>query len=126
MTGPYRRSGCASAQELIERVQADQVSLLRFAYCDLAGITRCKAIHVSQLPDRLVSGVGLTRAQMALNVLDELIDIEGMVPVGETGPPGDVLPRAGFPVSSGCLLAGAPARTVLDEEVPGRGGVLPA
>ena len=72
-----------TAQELTERVHADQVSLLRFAYCDLAGITRCKAIHVSQLPDRLVSGVGLTRAQMALNVLDELIDIEGMVPVGE-------------------------------------------
>jgi hypothetical protein len=46
--------------ELTERVQADQVSLLRFAYGDLAGITRCKAIHVSQLPDKLVSGVGLT------------------------------------------------------------------
>jgi len=49
-----------TAQELTERVQADQVSLLRFSYCDLAGITRCKAVHVSQLPDKLVSGVGLT------------------------------------------------------------------
>src|SRR5664279_6384726 len=72
-----------TAPGLTERVQADEVSLLRFAYCDLAGITRCKAIHVSQLPDKLVSGTGLTRAQMALNVLDELIDIEGMAPVGE-------------------------------------------
>jgi glutamine synthetase len=71
-----------TAQELTERIQGDEVSLLRFAYCDLAGITRCKAIHVSQLPDKLVSGVGLTRAQMAVNVLDELIDIEGMVPIG--------------------------------------------
>jgi len=72
-----------SVQELTDRIRADEVGLLRFAYCDLAGITRCKAIHVSQLPDRLISGVGLTRAQMALNVLDELIDIEGMAPVGE-------------------------------------------
>lgn len=79
------RNGCdlTSVQELVERITADEVSLLRFAYCDLAGITRCKAIHVSQLPDKLVSGTGLTRAQMALNVLDELIDIEGMAPVGE-------------------------------------------
>ncbi len=72
-----------SVQALWERIEREQVSLLRFAYCDLAGITRCKAVHVPQLPDKLVTGAGLTRAQMALNVLDELIDIDGMIPVGE-------------------------------------------
>jgi glutamine synthetase len=60
VTDRRQETRMTTAQELTERVQADQVSLLRFAYCDLAGITRCKAIHVSQLPDKLVSGVGLT------------------------------------------------------------------
>jgi len=38
----YQETRMTTAQELTERVQADQVSLLRFSYCDLAGITRCK------------------------------------------------------------------------------------
>jgi hypothetical protein len=40
-------------------------------------------IHASHLANMLREGLGLTRAQMAMNLLEQLIDIEGMEPVGE-------------------------------------------
>lgn len=57
--------------------------LIRFEYCDVSGVARTKAVHVSQLPDKLREGVALTRAQMAINLLEDLVPIEGMEPVGE-------------------------------------------
>jgi glutamine synthetase len=68
---------------LLKQVEQDCVELVRFAYCDLAGISRCKAVHVSQLEHKLVEGVSLSRAQMALNVVDDLVAVGGMEPVGE-------------------------------------------
>lgn len=59
------------------------VQLVRFLYCDYAGVTRGKALHVAQLADKLREGTGLTRAMMAMNLLDQLQYIEGMKPVGE-------------------------------------------
>lgn len=78
--------------DLLRRVERDGVRWIRFAYCDLAGISRCKAIHVSQLPYKLVEGVSLSRAQFALNALnalnaldalDNLVHVPGLRPVGE-------------------------------------------
>ncbi|HLX55899.1 MAG TPA: glutamine synthetase family protein [Ktedonobacteraceae bacterium] len=69
--------------EVINRAQEAGVLLARFLYCDHSGVTRAKAIHVSHLPHKLREGIGLTRAQMAMNLLEQLIDIEGMEPVGE-------------------------------------------
>ena len=69
--------------EVINRAQAAGVLLVRFLYCDHSGVTRAKQIHVSHLPHKLREGLGLTRAQMAMNLLEQLIDIEGMEPVGE-------------------------------------------
>jgi glutamine synthetase len=69
--------------EVINRAQAAHVQLVRFIYCDHSGVTRAKAIHVSHLAHKLREGVGLTRAQMAMNLLEQLIDIDGMEPVGE-------------------------------------------
>jgi glutamine synthetase len=59
------------------------VRVVRFLYCDHSGVTRGKAIHVAHLATKLREGLGLTRAQMAINLLDQLIPIEGMEPVGE-------------------------------------------
>ena len=73
--------------EVIGQVTAaarrEDVRLIRFEYCDASGVARSKAIHVAQLGHKLIEGVSLTRAQMAINVLEQLVDIEGMAPVGE-------------------------------------------
>src|SRR5260370_42104718 len=69
--------------EVINRAQAAQVQLERFLYCDHSGVTRAKVIHVSHLANKLREGLGLERAQMAMNLLEELSDIDCMEPIGE-------------------------------------------
>jgi glutamine synthetase len=69
--------------EVINLAQTANIQLVRFLYCDHSGVTRAKAIHVSHLANKLRKGIGLTRAQMAMNLLEQLIDIDGMEPVGE-------------------------------------------
>src|ERR1051326_4974929 len=69
--------------EVIEMAQNAHVQLVRFLYCDFSGVTRAKQILASHLPHKLNEGLGLTRAQMAMNLLEQLIDIDGMEPVGE-------------------------------------------
>ncbi len=69
--------------EVINLAQTAHIQLVRFLYCDHSGVTRAKAIHVSHLAHKLREGIGLTRAQMAMNLLEQLIDIDGMQPVGE-------------------------------------------
>ncbi|GAC1580579.1 MAG: glutamine synthetase family protein [Ktedonobacteraceae bacterium] len=68
---------------LINRAQLANIQLVRFVYCDYSGVTRAKVIHVSHLANKLREGIGLTRAQMAINLLEQLIEIDGMEPVGE-------------------------------------------
>lgn len=68
---------------LLRRASDDDVRLLRFLYCDPSGVIRGKQVHASRLPDAVRSGVGLTRAQNAINVLDDLVRIPDMEPVGE-------------------------------------------
>jgi glutamine synthetase len=70
-------------REVLAAARQSGVKLIRFEYCDVSGVARAKAIHVSQLADKLVEGVGLTRAQMSINMLEQMIHIEGMEPVGE-------------------------------------------
>lgn len=69
--------------DLVERVRADGVRLVRFLYGDPAGVVRGKQVHVERLADAARSGLGLTRAQNAINVLDDLVPVPGMEPVGE-------------------------------------------
>lgn len=70
-------------REIIAAAHQAGVRLVRFEYCDVSGVARTKAIHVDQLEHKLVEGVSLTRAQMSINLLEQVIDIEGMEPVGE-------------------------------------------
>ncbi len=69
--------------DVINQAREAGVLLVRFLYCDHTGVTHGKQVHVSQLPNKLREGVGLTRAQMAMNLLDHLVPVEGMEPVGE-------------------------------------------
>lgn len=72
-----------SIEDVVARAEADGVRLVRFLYCDPSGVIRGKNVHVKRLAARMREGVGLTRAQNAVNVLEDLVDVVGMEPVGE-------------------------------------------
>lgn len=66
-----------------ERAEVDEVELIRFLYADHGGVIRGKAASRARLADRLSSGIGHTVAMMAMNMLDQLQEVEDMGPVGE-------------------------------------------
>lgn len=68
---------------LLNRVSEDGARLVRFLYCDPSGVIRGKQVHAARLPGAVLSGVGLSRAQNAVNVLDDLVPIPDLEPVGE-------------------------------------------
>src|SRR3954470_21850730 len=85
--------------DLVERARLSGTRIVRFLFCDYSSIVHAKAVGSGSLGRKLTEGVGSTRAQMALNVRDELIDIPQMPPVGEVrldpdSPPHAALPRA--------------------------------
>ena len=69
--------------DIVSACTQSGVQLVRFLYCDYSGVARGKTIHVRHLAHKLQEGIGLTRAQMAINLLEELSDVRGMEPVGE-------------------------------------------
>ena len=69
--------------DLVERARLQGTRIVRFLFCDYSSIVHAKAVGSGSLRRKLTEGVGSTRAQMALNVRDELIDIPQMPPVGE-------------------------------------------
>ncbi len=70
-------------EEVLAAAREAGVKLVRFEYCDVSGVARTKAIHVAQLEHKLVEGVSLTRAQMSINLLEDMVHIDGMEPIGE-------------------------------------------
>lgn len=78
-----------NVDDVVEAAERAGVKTIRFVYCDHGGVIRAKAIQIDYLRDKLREGVGLTRAQMAMNMLDVLIAVEGMEPVGEIRLVGD-------------------------------------
>ena len=83
MRRPAKENTLEDVEGIVRKAEQEGVTMIRFAYCDLGGVTRCKAVHVSQLASKLVEGVSLSRAQMSMNILDELADVDEMTPVGE-------------------------------------------
>lgn len=69
--------------DVLAAAAEDNIRLIRFLYCDPSGMIRGKTVHGTQLADKIHEGVGLTRAQNAVNVFEELVHIPGMEPVGE-------------------------------------------
>ena len=64
-------------REVLAAARQSGVKLIRFEYCDVSGVARAKAVHVAQLAHKLVEGVGLTRAQMSISLLEQLVHIDG-------------------------------------------------
>ncbi len=70
-------------EQVVQAVQAANIRLIRFLYCDNGGLIRGKATHAAFLTERLTTGMGLTRAMQAMNMLDVLQPVEGLTAVGE-------------------------------------------
>ncbi|HRV91566.1 MAG TPA: glutamine synthetase family protein [Anaerolineae bacterium] len=70
-------------EKIIAAVQEANVRLVRFLYCDNGCTIRGKLAPSYSLAARLESGMGLTVAMQAMNMLDQLQAVEGMGPVGE-------------------------------------------
>src|ERR1700691_3685424 len=70
-------------EEVLRRAREENISLVRFLYADHGGIIRGKAAAAGRLAERIESGIGHTRAMMAMSMMDELSAVEGMGPVGE-------------------------------------------
>ena len=73
----------ATIEDVVGRARGDNVRLVRFLYCDPSGVIRGKTVHVERLASRMREGVGLTRAQNAISMLEQLVAVDGMAPVGE-------------------------------------------
>jgi len=70
-------------QALQRRATDEGTALTRFLYVDHGGIVRGKAAATGRLAERIESGIGHTRAMMAMSMMDELAPVDGMGPVGE-------------------------------------------
>ncbi|MEV0625704.1 glutamine synthetase family protein [Nonomuraea wenchangensis] len=71
------------ARRILERAELEGIELIRFLYADHGGVIRGKAASRSRLAERLGTGIGHTVAMMAMNMLDQLQDVEQLGPVGE-------------------------------------------
>ncbi|CAN5762254.1 glutamine synthetase family protein [soil metagenome] len=70
-------------KKVISKAHKADVRLIRFLYCDNGCTIRGKLAHINDLAARMESGIGLTVAMQAMNMLDQLQPVEGMGPVGE-------------------------------------------
>ncbi|MGH3282941.1 MAG: glutamine synthetase family protein, partial [Trebonia sp.] len=125
MSGDQRQA----AEEVVKRAARERVALTRFLYVDHGGIVRGKAAATARLAERISSGIGHTRAMMAMSMMDELATVEGMGPVGEVRIKPDISTFVTLPYARGAAamladqvnLDGRPwegcARTFLKEAV---------
>ena len=68
---------------VVEQANDGGAELIRFLYVDHGGVVRGKSTSRATLERRMMTGIGLTLAMQAMNMLDELQPVEGMGPVGE-------------------------------------------
>jgi glutamine synthetase len=69
--------------EVAAAARQHDLRLVRFQYCDLAGIIRAKSVHTGSLETRMATGLGLPAGLFGLNALDQPQTIEGLGPIGE-------------------------------------------
>ncbi|MFB4286840.1 glutamine synthetase family protein [Nonomuraea sp. ATR24] len=72
-----------AVRRILERTELEGVELIRFLYADHGGVIRGMAASRSRLAERLNTGIGHTVAMMAMNMLDQLQEVEHLGPVGE-------------------------------------------
>ena len=70
-------------EQVISAANAANVRLIRFLYCDNGCIIRGKLAPIDSLAKRIDTGISLTVAMQAMNMLDQLQPVAGMGPVGE-------------------------------------------
>ena len=70
-------------RRVVEAANDAGAELIRFLYVDHGGVVRGKSTSRTTLERRMSTGIGLTVAMQAMNMLDELQPVEGMGPVGE-------------------------------------------
>jgi glutamine synthetase len=70
-------------EKVVETAQQAGLSLIRFLYCDTNSIIRGKNVPIDRLRQRMADGVGISRALLAVNSLDELAPVPELTPVGE-------------------------------------------
>jgi glutamine synthetase len=70
-------------EQVMTACHTADVRLIRFLYCDNGCTIRGKLTHLAHLVNRIETGIGLTVAMQAMNMLDQLQPVEGMGPVGE-------------------------------------------
>ena len=73
----------AGIRRVVEEANNAPADLVRFLYVDHGGVVRGKSTSRASLEQRMATGIGLTVAMQAMNMLDELQDVDGMGPVGE-------------------------------------------
>jgi len=93
--------------ETMHRAARDKILLTRFLYVDHGGVVRGKAAATGRLAERIDSGIGHTRAMMAMSMVDELAPVDGMGPVGEVRIKPDPSTFVGLPYApgAGAMLA---------------------
>ncbi|WP_251548780.1 glutamine synthetase family protein [Neobacillus muris] len=69
--------------DVVREAEQAGVELVAFLYVDYGGITRGKLTHVDHLKSRMIGGIGLTSAMLAMNMLDQLQPVPEMSAVGE-------------------------------------------
>lgn len=72
-----------NVSDVVRQARDTGVELVEFLFVDNSGTIRGKSTHVDHLAGRMESGIGLTPAMMAMNLLDQLQPIPEMGPVGE-------------------------------------------
>src|SRR5438309_3565332 len=70
-------------RRVVARAGDTSADLIRFLYVDHGGVVRGKSTSRASLEQRMATGIGLTVAMQAMNMLDELQPVDGMGPVGE-------------------------------------------
>jgi len=70
-------------EQILSSAKEAGVRLIRLLYCDNGCVIRGKLVPIAGLANRLETGIGLTVAMQAMNMLDQLQPVEGMGPVGE-------------------------------------------
>ena len=70
-------------RRVVDEANNAGVDLVRFLYVDHGGVVRGKSTSRTSLERRMATGIGLTVAMQAMNMLDELQPVDGMGPVGE-------------------------------------------
>lgn len=72
-----------TVKDLLDEGRTRGVKLVRFMFSDTSGILRGKASSIETALPRFLSGIGLVKGTLAMNMLDSLQTSTGLGPVGE-------------------------------------------